>query len=180
MTLTEAHRQALIEAARRSIEAEVRRRGHRVEATALQWPDATGVFVTIKRGAELRGCLGTLEVLDALDREVARCAADSAQRDPRFPPVTPDELDALRVEVSILGALEPLDPPHPEAIEIGRHGLVVEQGTRRGLLLPQVAIEWSWDAEQFLRQACRKARLPDDAWQTGAAVYRFEADVFGE
>lgn len=179
MTLTETHRRALIDVARRSIEAAVRG-GDMVPAIALEWPAATGVFVTIKRHGELRGCLGTLQVLGALDMEVARCAADSASRDPRFQPMTAAELDALRVEVSILGPLEPVDPPRPDAIEVGRHGLVVEQGSRRGLLLPQVALEWGWDAEQFLRHTCRKARLPEDAWQRGAIVYRFEADVFGE
>jgi AmmeMemoRadiSam system protein A len=142
-------------------------------------PEASGVFVTLKRGGELRGCLGTLECLAALSDEVARCAAQSATEDPRFSPVTLDELPELALEISILGPLEEI-APHPGAFTIGRHGLVVEQRSRRGLLLPQVAVEWGWTPEQFLRQTCVKAGLPADAWQHGARVYRFDAEVFGE
>ena len=81
--------------------------------------------------------------------------------------------------VSAGGPLERIDPLDPDSIVVGRHGLVVEQGWRRGLLLPQVAPEWGWDREQFLAHTCRKAGLPPDAWRRGADVYRFEADVFG-
>jgi len=84
------------------------------------------------------------------------------------------------VEVSVLGPLEEIDPRDPGAIEIGRHGLVVEKGRHRGLLLPQVAIEWGWDRDQFLSQTCTKAGLAPDCWQCGAKVYRFAADVFGD
>jgi AmmeMemoRadiSam system protein A len=143
-------------------------------------PDASGVFVTLKRGGDLRGCLGTLECLTALSDEVARCAAQSATEDPRFSPVTPDELPELALEISVLGPLEEIDPHRPGAFTIGQHGLVVEQRSRRGLLLPQVAVEWGWTPEQFLRQTCVKAGLPPDAWQHGARVYRFDAEVFGE
>ena len=108
-----------------------------------------------------------------------RCAADAASRDPRFNPVVPDELPDLGVEVSVLGPLESIDPQAPGAVVVGRHGLVVEQGRRRGLLLPQVATEWGWTADQFLRQTCVKAGLAPDAWQRGAQVWRFSADVFG-
>jgi uncharacterized protein len=80
----------------------------------------------------------------------------------------------------VLGPLEKIDPADPEAIEIGRHGLVVERGSRRGLLLPQVAPEWGWDREEFLAHTCRKAGLPMDAWRRGADIYRFAADVFGD
>ena len=90
----------------------------------------------------------------------------------------PIEVD-LDVEVSVLGPLEEIDPRDPGVIEIGRHGLVVEQGHRRGLLLPQVATEWGWGRDQFLSQTCVKAGLPPDSWCRGATVYRFTADVFG-
>lgn len=142
-------------------------------------PDASGVFVTIKRRGALRGCLGTLENRRGLAGEVARCAVDSARDDPRFPPVAPEELPELAVEISVLGPLEAIEP-HPDAFTIGVHGLVVEDGARRGLLLPQVAIEWGWTAEQFLRQTCVKAGLAPDAWRHGARLFRFAADVFGE
>lgn len=141
---------------------------------------ASGVFVTIKRGGELRGCLGVLEMRASLAEEVARCARDSATADPRFPPMTPDELRDMSVEISVLGPVEEIDPNDERTIDIGRHGLVVEQGTRRGLLLPQVAAEWGWTREQFLQQTCRKAHLSDRAWRDGARVFRFAADVFGD
>lgn len=141
-------------------------------------PPASGVFVTLKKGGALRGCIGTVECRQPLAEEIARVAVCAAREDPRFPPVTADELPDLDLEISVLGPLERIDPLDPDAIVIGRHGLVVEQGRRRGLLLPQVAPEWGWDREQFLAHTCRKAGLPLDAWRRGADVYRFEADVF--
>jgi AmmeMemoRadiSam system protein A len=110
---------------------------------------------------------------------VVRCAGDSATQDPRFPPVGRDELPELALEISVLGPLEPI-APQPDAFTIGVHGLVVEQDVHRGLLLPQVATEWGWDGEQFLRQTCVKAGLPPDAWRSGARLYRFSAEVFGD
>jgi AmmeMemoRadiSam system protein A len=150
-----------------------------VSEIEFEMPDVSGVFVTIKRHGELRGCLGTLENRRGLVQEVARCAADSASEDPRFSAVSADELPDLHLEVSVLGPLERIEPS-PGAFSIGEHGLVVEQGTKRGLLLPQVATEWGWTPEQFLRQTCFKAGLPQDAWQRGADVYRFSAEVFGD
>jgi len=177
--LNEAQRVALLDLARRSVVAAVS--GSPFPAVPEgPLPDACGVFVTIKRHGDLRGCLGTLTCRDGLGREVVRCAADAARDDPRFPPVGQAELPDVSLEVSVLGPLEPIDPRDPQSIVIGRHGLVVEQGVRRGLLLPQVATEWGWTIEQFLRQTCLKAGLAPDAWQHGATVSRFEAEVFGE
>ncbi len=141
---------------------------------------ASGAFVTLKRNGELRGCLGTLECKRSLEEEVARLAASTSHEDPRFEPVRVGELVDLHFEVSVLGPLEAIDPRAPDAIVIGRHGLVVEQGPRRGLLLPQVATEWKWNRDEFLSYTCRKAGLPADAWQRGAKVYRFDAEVFGD
>jgi AmmeMemoRadiSam system protein A len=143
-------------------------------------PPATGVFVTLKRQRTLRGCIGTLTCRLSLAEEVARVAVSAAREDPRFSPVTTMELTDLRFEVSVLGPLERIDPLDENAIAIGRHGLVVEQGWRRGLLLPQVAPEWGWNRDEFLAHTCRKAGLAPDAWRGGADVYRFEADVFGD
>jgi AmmeMemoRadiSam system protein A len=145
----------------------------------LSIADSSGVFVTVRVAGRLRGCLGALESRRGLADDVVACAADAATRDPRFTPISPDELGALSLEVSVLGPFVPIDPPDPSAIVIGEHGLLVERGRHRGLLLPQVAVEWGWDATMFLRQACVKAGLPPDAWQQGAAVSRFIADVFG-
>lgn len=176
---TDIQKQALLTIAREAIT------GHLAGETSIfavsePLPAASGVFVTIKRHGELRGCLGTLEMRADLPGEVARCAQDSAANDPRFPPVTAEELPETSLEISVLGPLESIDPLEPAAFEIGRHGLVVEQGSRRGLLLPQVAVEWGWTREEFLQRTCQKAGLPADAWRHGADVFRFAAEVFGE
>ena len=176
--LTPEQRHHLLELARTSVRAHVSG-GAPAGAGAMPLPDASGVFVTLKQRGELRGCLGTLQNRAGLAAEVIRCAADSASEDPRFPPVTAPELPALSLEISVLGPLEEIEP-RPDAFTIGEHGLVVEQGMRRGLLLPQVALEWGWNGEQFLRQTCVKAGLPPEAWREGARVYRFTAEVFGD
>ncbi|HMF62129.1 MAG TPA: AmmeMemoRadiSam system protein A [Vicinamibacterales bacterium] len=178
--LTDSQKHALIDVARRALTAQVTGGTPPLASSVTELPDASGVFVTIKERGELRGCLGTLEATGLLAEQVARCAADAASEDPRFSPVTVSELSDLSVEVSVLGPLERIDPTDPDAITIGRHGLVAEQGSRRGLLLPQVATEWGWTIEQFLQQTCLKAGLRRDAWQHGAGISRFDAEVFGE
>jgi len=137
-----------------------------------------GAFVTIHKNGELRGCIGHIEPNESLGTVVARCAVAAASTDPRFSPITAAELHQIDIEISLLGLLEPIHGPGE--IEVGRHGLVVEQGWQRGLLLPQVATEWNWDADTFLAQTCHKAGLPRDAWRHGAKLFRFEAEVFGE
>jgi AmmeMemoRadiSam system protein A len=178
--LTDDQKAALLRVAREAMTAHVLGHPDPPVAIAHDLPDASGVFVTIKRRGELRGCLGTLQARAGLAEEVARCARDSASEDPRFPRVARAELPDLSVEVSVLGPLERIDPSDSNAVVVGRHGLVVEDGRRRGLLLPQVPVEWGWSAEQFLRQTCNKAGLSYDCWTNGALVYRFEAEVFGE
>jgi AmmeMemoRadiSam system protein A len=177
---TEEQQRTLVEIARRAIARSVNGSEPGDVPTIPGLPEATGAFVTLKKRGALRGCIGTLECRRALPEEVARVAVSAAREDPRFEPVRPSELADLDVEVSVLGPLEPIDPHDPAAIEIGRHGLVVEQGWRRGLLLPQVATEWGWDRETFLAHTCAKAGLPHDCWRTGARVFRFAADVFGD
>ena len=105
-------------------------------------------------------------------------AVAASSSDPRFPPLTPDELDEIELEISLLGALEPIAGPAGHCRRPA--WLVVERGWQRGLLLPQVAAEWGWDATAFLAHTCQKAGLPRDAWQHGATIWRFEAEVFGE
>jgi uncharacterized protein len=177
--LTPHQRRTLLDLARTSIASAII--GGRLigPETDLDLPEASGVFVTIKRHRQLRGCLGTLQLRSDLATEVARCAMDSAREDPRFPPVTAAELPDIELEISVLGPLESI-PASPDAFTIGTHGLVVEQGARRGLLLPQVAVEWGWTPEQFLAQTCVKAGLPPEAWRDGATLYRFAAQVFGD
>lgn len=182
--LTDEQKRALLDIARIAIRRQVLgRRASEASApdtAAMGFPAAEGAFVTIKNRGALRGCLGTLTCVAGLEVEIARCAADAASQDPRFAPIGPDELPDVSLEVSVLGPLEAIDPLDETAISIGRHGLVVEEGRRRGLLLPQVATEWGWTVEQFLRQTCVKAGLAPDAWRHGARVYRFDAEVFGD
>lgn len=137
-----------------------------------------GAFVTLHKRGDLRGCIGHVEPTEPLGTVVPRCAVAACSSDPRFPPVTSGELAQIDLEISLLGPLEPITGP--DDILVGRDGLVVERGWQRGLLLPQVATEWKWSAEEFLAHTCQKAGLPRDAWQKGATIWRFEAEVFGE
>jgi AmmeMemoRadiSam system protein A len=137
-----------------------------------------GAFVTLHKRGDLRGCIGHIEPTEPLGRVIPRIAVAASSSDPRFPPLSPDELQDVELEISLLGPLEPI--AGPQDITVGRHGLVVERGWQRGLLLPQVATEWGWDAETFLAHTCQKAGLPKDAWQHGAKIWRFAAEVFGE
>lgn len=141
-----------------------------------------GTFVTLRTpDGRLRGCIGTLGQVGPAAELVARSARSSALSDPRFSPVTPAESRDVTVEVSLLTPLEILDPDDlPQAVEVGRDGLVVEQGEFRGLLLPQVATEHRWGAKTFLEETCRKAGLPRDAWRRGAEVSRFAAMIIHE
>jgi len=134
-------------------------------------------FVTLTKNGRLRGCIGYTEAVAPLFKVVQECAVAAATEDPRFPPVSPNELPALRFEISVL---TPLVPIRPEEVEVGRHGLMVAQGGMRGLLLPQVPVEWGWDRETFLDQTCVKAGLSPSAWRHGATLRAFTAEVFGE
>jgi len=177
-TVDDDDRQRLLSLARRALEARVRREAPPApdRGGALEWP--RGAFVTIHCRGDLRGCLGRLDTDQPLADTVAQLAASVSDSDPRFDPVRPGELDTIDVEISVL------TPDREVAsiadVEVGRHGLIVEQGGRRGLLLPQVATEYGWDAETFAAHTCLKAGLPGDAWRHGARIFVFEAQVFGE
>ncbi len=136
-----------------------------------------GTFASLYLRGELRGCVGYVVPTSTLYRTVAETARAAAFEDNRFPPVTRDEAPHLEIELSILSSLELI---RPDAIEIGRHGLLISQHGRRGLLLPQVAVEHQWDRNTFLEQTCRKAHLPPDAWQKGAILQAFTAEIFGD
>ena len=170
--------QRLLLLAREALETRVR--GGGVAAVSIE-DDAhvpAGAFVSIHRHGTLRGCLGRLDCEWSLNRVVAHLATAVADSDPRFAPVTPEELAELEIEISILTPERPITGI--EEIEIGRHGLIVEQGRSRGLLLPQVAPAHGWGVTQFVEHTCLKAGLPLDAWRNGARVYVFEALVFAE
>jgi AmmeMemoRadiSam system protein A len=175
---SEHDRETLLRAAREAIEAHVGVGAAHVPSASGVLAQPGGAFVTLHNRGDLRGCIGHIEPNESLGKVVPRCAVAAAATDPRFPPITPDELKQIHIEISLLG---PLIQIHgPEDIVVGRDGLVVEQGWQRGLLLPQVATEWNWDAATFLAQTCHKAGLPRDAWRHGATIYRFEAEVFSE
>ena len=137
-----------------------------------------GAFVTLRINGHLRGCIGYPEPDLPLLAVVERCAVSAALSDPRFPPLNAAEWDEVDLELSVLGPIEPV--VDIAEVVVGRHGLIVESGRRRGLLLPQVAVEWKWDAAEFVAQTCIKAGLPRDACQNGATLFKFEAEVFGE
>jgi len=142
---------------------------------ALRQP--CGAFVTLRKGKNLRGCIGVTEANKPLYITVRECAVWAALHDPRFPPVTKKEVSGLNLEISVLS---PLSDIAPQDIEVGRHGLLVSSGGLRGLLLPQVAEQWKWNREQFLEETCRKAGLPPDAWRQDARIQAFTAQVFEE
>ena len=171
-------RRALLRLARDAITAHVNRQPIPEPDLAGVLAQHSGAFVSLHRHGDLRGCIGHVEADEPLGLVITRCAIAACSTDPRFPAVTVSELPELDLELSLLGPLEPMTSA--DEIVIGRHGLVVQQGWHRGLLLPQVATEWSWDREAFLSHTCHKAGLPMDAWKKGAKIWRFEAEVFGE
>ncbi len=145
-----------------------------------------GAFVTLHNASNhlLRGCIGIPESIMPLDKAIKE-AATSVTHDPRFPPLTQDELSAVIVEVTILSPPEQLHVTQPQEymnhIVIGRDGLILEQGFRKGLLLPQVPVEQEWDKETFLSQTCLKAGLPIDAWfDKETKVFTFTGQIFTE
>ena len=171
-------RHRLLTIARRALYARVRRERDPARESGGALDRLCGAFVSIHHGDSLRGCLGRLETDWPIARVVAHLGRAVADSDPRFPPVAADELEALSIEVSALTPEREMQSLHE--IEIGRHGLIVERGSRRGLLLPQVASEHGWDVETFLSHTCLKASLPPDAWQMDARIFLFEAEVFGD
>ena len=136
-----------------------------------------GAFVTLTRHGDLRGCIGYPEPVLPLYEAIIHGGYAAALNDPRFPSVMPHELPHLQIEISVLS---PLAAITADEVVIGTHGLVIEQDRARGLLLPQVPVEWGWSREEFLAHTCRKAGLPADAWRRGAKLYGFTAEVFNE
>jgi AmmeMemoRadiSam system protein A len=178
-SLAEREKQLLLQIARSALTLGVANNPPLQEFPAeeiLQQP--AGAFVTLHRRGRLRGCVGQLPGREALAAVVAHCARAAALDDSRFEPVGLAELSEIEIEVSVLSALE--DVPL-EAIEAGKHGLVVSQGTQRGVLLPQVATQFNWGATRLLEETCVKAGLGRDAWKDPATrVQAFTAEVFGE
>ncbi len=178
-SLTDGEREVLLKTARASIEA-------RLDGCRPSFPAPTptlmvpcGAFVTLKQGDSLRGCIGHITATSPLVETVKEMALASAFEDPRFPPLEPEELPSIRIEISVLSPFRRIEDVGE--IEVGTHGILIRRGGRSGLLLPQVATEQGWDRDTFLAHTCRKAGLPEDAWRSPEArIEVFSALVFGE
>ena len=137
------------------------------------------MFVTLRQGKELRGCIGYVEPRLPLANAVAEVAQKAAFEDPRFAPLDSDELTTIDIEISVLSPLEKVE--NVEEIEVGKHGLVIEAGMLKGLLLPHVAVEYGWSREQFLNHAALKAGLPAEAWHNRRTrLFAFTTETFSE
>lgn len=170
-------RGALLKLAHQAIEARLAGNELELVAPSVHLEEKRGAFSTLHLEGELRGCVGYVFPIYPLYRTIAETAVAAAFSDIRFLPVTREEARHLKIEISVLSRLKPI---LPEEIEIGRHGLVITYGTRRGLLLPQVPVEHGWDRRTFLEQTCIKCCSPPDAWQRGAVIEAFTAEIFGE
>jgi len=177
--LSRDDRRALLAIARRAIlEAVVHHHVPAVDPSVGSLAQRNGAFVTLYLHGRLRGCIGRTESSLALSETVAQCAISASLHDPRFEPLQRDEIEDLEIEVSVLSALQPITA---SAIEIGRHGLLVCSGGRRGLLLPQVAAERSWSVERFLEETCRKAGLSPQAWRdSDTQIFGFTVELFSD
>jgi len=170
-------RKLLLKVAHEAILASLEHRELSLNPVPPHLAEPRAAFTTLYFRGELRGCVGHVYPIDSLYRTVAETARAAAFEDTRFWPITLDEAAELEVSLSILS---PLRTVQPEQVEVGRHGLLVSLHQHRGLLLPQVPIEHGWDRITFLEQTCHKAGLPPEAWQTGAQIEVFTAEVFGD
>jgi len=178
-SLTPEEKAELLRMARASVTAFVERRAAIEDASGKEkFLEPRGVFVTLTKGGDLRGCIGFIEPVAPLGQAVIRAAVYAATEDPRFPPVRPAELKDLKFEISVLTPVREISDPRE--VTVGRHGLIIARDGLKGVLLPQVPVENKWDRETFLEQASLKAGLPPDAWRLGAKLYVFEAIVFRE
>lgn len=174
----------LVELARHSIETHFS--GSRIELDGYkEFSEKQGVFASLHKDGELRGCIGFPEPTHQLYRAVFEAARAAAFEDPRFPPLSKDELDSIEIEVSVLTVPELIKVKNAEdylrEIEIGKDGLIIRSSFRSGLLLPQVPVEWKWDAREFLSHLCIKAGLGQNEWMNPEnKIYRFQAQIFSE
>ncbi len=178
--LTSQQRESLLKLARDTIAAHL---GHQSEPEAgtddPAFEVSRGAFVTLEKDGRLRGCIGYSEPLYSLQEAVARCAVAAATQDHRFESVRLEELPDISISISALTPLKKLEKT--DDLQPGRHGLMIAGKGCRGLLLPQVAEERGWNRETFLKETCRKAGLPKDAWnEEEVEIFVFEAEVFGE
>jgi len=181
----------LVQLARSAVENYLKTKEHSAppEGLSQKLLQPCGVFVTINtarnKEKELRGCIGYPYPTTPLVEAVVDSAINAATQDPRFPPLKPQELDHVVFEVSVLTPPQKIEAENPKEyctkIKVGEDGLIIERGIHKGLLLPQVPVEWEWNEEEFLCQCCSKAELPADYWLVqGTNVYKFQAIVFEE
>lgn len=137
-----------------------------------------GAFVTLKVDDHLRGCIGYPIPYKPLYETIIEMAIAAATQDYRFLPLTPDELPLTKIEISVLSLPQPIKDV--KEIEVGKHGIIISKGLHKGLLLPQVPVEYSWDLETFLCHGCLKAGLDEDEWKKGVQIEVFSAQVFSE
>lgn len=137
-----------------------------------------GAFVTLKVNDELRGCIGYIHPYKPLFETVIEVATLAATQDFRFSPLTLEELDKTKIEISVLSLPNPIKDV--KEIEVGKHGIIISKGMNRGLLLPQVPLEYNWDLETYLSHGCLKAGLQEDEWKKGVKIDVFSAQVFSE
>jgi AmmeMemoRadiSam system protein A len=150
-----------------------------IDAPNAALAEPLGAFVSLHRGENLRGCIGQIYPDRELYKIVKHCVLSAALDDPRFSPVTPEELPGLEIEISVLSPLKRIQKI--EEIEVGRHGLYIVQGNYRGLLLPQVATQYRWNRTEFLEHTCNKSGIPKSAWRDPQTdIYVFEAEVFSD
>jgi AmmeMemoRadiSam system protein A len=174
---TPEERRILLKFAHQSILSKFEQREISLDPPSPHLAEPRGVFTTIYLRGALHGCVGFVQPVASLYRNVAETARSAAFEDTRFTPVNREEAANLGVSLSILS---PLHRTAAEEIEIGRHGLLISKAGQRGLLLPQVALEHEWDRITFLEQTCRKAGLPPDAWKNGASIESFTAEIFSD
>jgi AmmeMemoRadiSam system protein A len=179
MEISDLEKKAILSLARKEIERSVKGEISIEKPSDMPLLEKKlGAFVTIKKGEELRGCIGTFRQDLPLSKTVCEMAKAAATQDPRFPPVSEEELPNVEIEVSVL---TPLSPIKPEEVVLGRDGLKVQKGGFSGVLLPQVPLQWGWDRETFLSQTCLKAGLSPSCWkEEGTRLEKFEAVVFKE
>jgi AmmeMemoRadiSam system protein A len=178
--LTKSEKEYLLRLARETIAAKLDNRPLPVpEPITENLKTRTGAFVTLNKRKQLRGCIGYVQGIKPLYQAIQDLALSAAFNDPRFPPLSKDELPETEIEISVLTPLTPVKDI--AEIKIGRDGLLVKNGFYEGLLLPQVATEYGWDVLTFLQETCIKAGLPPDAWQDpNTEIYKFSALIFSE
>jgi AmmeMemoRadiSam system protein A len=176
--LSEPDQQFLLKIARESISEYLFGRAPRLPDVSGLLAEPRGAFVSLHKHSRLRGCIGNIHASAPLVRTVSECAITAAVGDPRFLPITLEELGDVDLEISVLSPMEKVE--NVDTIEVGRDGLLIVKRTARGLLLPQVASQYGWHRERFLAETCRKAGLRADDWKDGASIYRFTAHAFGD